>query len=122
MLSAYDMYSTTYSSQAEYEEKAESRYWLVARFDDGTASECAIGASDAEALAALEEHASDWVRSNAALARCVREHRERASSQASLASVSVELRRIDIDWNEWRLAGMKTVSVAGPVHVGVDSP
>ena len=118
MLSAYDMYSTTYDSPSEYEAKGGMSYWLIARFDDGTSSECGVSRADAELVAAeLGSAKGHGGFSARVLERCINEHRDRLESKGSLRTVAVEGRWTAVDWDAWRLAGEKRVSIAAPVDV-----
>lgn len=115
MLSAYDMYSTTYDSPEQYEEKADTRYWLLLGFGDGTSSECEVLRDEADAVALLESGSTHWGPAGAALERCVREHGR--ATAASLASVAIEARRVRIDWGQWRLAGIERALMGEPIRI-----
>ncbi|MBI2188849.1 MAG: hypothetical protein HYU37_17250 [Acidobacteria bacterium] len=95
LISAYDMYATTYASPAEYEQKAGEQYWLVADADT-TPHECRISRADVDVLGAASK-SSDSERTREVLQRCfdapVRFHR-----------VSVEARRARVDWQAWKPA------------------
>jgi hypothetical protein len=95
LISAYDMYATTYASPAEYEQKAGEQYWLV---DAGTAAkpqECRISRADVELLGAAST-SGDAPRVRDILRRCF-------ESAVQPERVSVEERRPRVDWDAWRL-------------------
>jgi len=52
LISAYDMYSTTYGSTADYQQKAADQYWLVATDDAMKPHQCRIGRTDVDVIAA----------------------------------------------------------------------
>ena len=109
-ISAYDMYSSTYTSPADYEAKAGMTYWIVAGRIDGTAEPCKVSRADAELVAAP--------RAGAALAESdgamrIIEHCFRAGP--SIRTLSIEGRRRSVDWARWRFGADVSVPLAGPV-------
>lgn len=107
-VSAYDMYSSTYSSPADYESKAGLTYWIVADFADGTREPCKVSRQDANAVAqgdAVRPESVEHV-----LDRCFRSGR-------AIRAVSVEGRRPAIDWARWQLGEEMRVPFGGPVPI-----
>jgi len=96
LVSAYDMYATTYASPAEYEQKAGAQYWLVAADDRGALDECRISRADVDLLATPVSNRPDPGRVREVLRSCF----EPAARYKSLA---VEARRMRVDWEAWRL-------------------
>jgi hypothetical protein len=110
VLSAYDMYSETYSSADEYERQMDAGPVLVASMPDGSTAECHIGDSDVEAVAAS---GVDHTAGEAAtvIAECF----PRLPGGTTLTLESTHPR---VDWAAGRLLGENRVLVAGPFIVG----
>jgi hypothetical protein len=121
VLSAYDMYSTTYESPEDYERKGGMSYWLITAFDDGSTSECNVNRETADVVARLGSAAGGSGPAARVLERCIGEHRLRRESKASLRTVAVEGRWMAVDWDAWRLAGERRVSIAAPVDVSASA-
>jgi len=96
LVSAYDMYATTYASPAEYEQKAGEQYWLVATNDRGASVECQISRADVEILGTASSGPLPRSRVLGVLRRCF-------ASAARLKGFAVEARRVRVDWDDWRL-------------------
>jgi hypothetical protein len=96
LISAYDMYATTYASPAEYEQKAGEQYWLVAADDRGARDECLISRHDVEMLGKPVYGPLDRGRVFDLLQRCF-------EPAARFKDLSVEVRRVRVDWDGWRL-------------------
>ena len=107
LLSTYDMYSTTYASDAEYASKAGLSYWVIAEHADGTSEECRIsrGAADTVSRAIA---GSAWKPAADVIGTCF-------GASAPILNVSVEGRRSAIDWAKWPPAEVVAVPLAGPV-------
>jgi hypothetical protein len=88
ILSAYDMYSTTYASPEEYTRQTTS-YALVVTMADGSVRECGISEEEAE-HPALDN----------ALARCVPGETDR------IRTAGVEATKREVDWKTGRFLGM----------------
>jgi hypothetical protein len=96
LVSAYDMYATTYASPAEYERKAGEEYWIVAA-DEGTAQrECRISRAEADMLRRVSGKAVGRGPTLELLQRCF-------TPAARVETVAVEARRVRVDWDAWRL-------------------
>ena len=108
VLSTYDMYSTTYGSPAEYENKAGLGYWLVGLDDSAHAHGCRITRMEADAIAGGAVPA-DRLLTDPVLRRCF-------DPSLHLREVSVETNRVNMDWTEWRrLDDPVRIRVAGPI-------
>jgi hypothetical protein len=105
LLSTYDMYSTTYASPEDYEEKAGMGYWLIAQFEDGGTDTCQWDRSDFERFSSL---ASDDPAVRELVTRCL-------GWAAPVRAISVEGRRRRVDWRTWRLEGETRLPLAGPI-------
>jgi hypothetical protein len=96
LISAYDMYATTYASPAEYEQKAGAQYWIVASDDRGAVDECRISRADVEVLGKPLNGPLERGRVFALLQRCF-------EPTARFKDLAVEARRVRVDWDGWRL-------------------
>ena len=96
LISAYDMYATTYASPAEYEQKASEEYWIVAADDRGALDECRISRADVEVLGKSTSDPLERGRVFDVLPRCF-------GPAARFTDLAVEARRVRVDWDGWRL-------------------
>lgn len=96
LISAYDMYATTYASPAEYEQKAGEEYWIVAAGEGGAQQECRISRADVDMLGRASTEGIDGAPTQELLQRCF-------EPAARLEHVAVEARRVRVDWEAWRL-------------------
>jgi hypothetical protein len=96
LISAYDMYATTYASPAEFEQKAGEEYWIVAADDRGALDECRISRADVEVLGKPTYGPLDRGRVVDLLQRCF-------EPAARFTDLAVEARRVRVDWDGWRL-------------------
>jgi hypothetical protein len=110
LLSEYEMYATSYSSPEDYERNAGMNYRLLARLRGGATASCNIDRDDAETLSDASGGADRTDLIRRLLADCM-------DDPARVESVSVEGRRIEIDWSRWRMAGEVSVPLAGPMPV-----
>lgn len=94
MLSTYDMYSTTYASPAEFEEKASDGRYLVAIDETGRRHQCRLSRLEADALVAGPA-------SGGALPPDIRQRCLDPSLRVK--ALTVEADRIKVDWARWRL-------------------
>jgi hypothetical protein len=93
LLSTYDMYSTTYGSPAEYEQKAGQSYWIVGVDDSEQVQRCRITRMEAETIALDAVSA----------ARLLSDHLRRCfGASARFHNVSIEATRVQVDWTNWR--------------------
>jgi hypothetical protein len=106
LVSAFDMYSSTYASPADYESKAGMSYWIAVSFADGRTDSCRVSREDAAAAVAGP---------TPRLARMLKLCFDMAAS--SVRAVSVEASRRAIDWARWRLGDEVRVTLAGPIAV-----
>jgi hypothetical protein len=108
-VSAWDMYSTTYASTAEYEQKAAMQYVITASLHDGTAAECSVVDDQARAIAAL------WGRSlpsdlQAVIDACFSDTRR-------IRQIAIVGRRSTFDWDRWRVAEQVSVPITEPIEI-----
>lgn len=103
LVSAFDMYSATYASPADYESKAGMLYWVAAEFADGKTDSCRVSREDADAVAA-----GDATRVARVLQSCF------DTAARPVRAVSVEGTRRAVDWARWRLGDEVRVPLAGP--------
>lgn len=94
VLSTYDMYSTTYGSPAEYENKAGQGYWIVGQDDSAQAHRCRITRMEAEMITSGAIFANRLLM-EPVLRRCF-------EPSIPIRYVSVEASRVHMDWTEWR--------------------
>lgn len=92
LLSAYDMYATTYSSPAEYEQKAGQAYWIVGIDEDAQPHRCRITRIEADAIVAAA--ATEPRLSRSMMRRCF-------DPALGVRTASLEATRVHIDWNRW---------------------
>lgn len=106
LVSAFDMYSSTYASPADYESKAGMSYWLAVSFADGRADSCRVSREDADAAAG-----GATPRLTRILETCF------DTTASAVRAVSVEGSRRAIDWARWRLGDEIRVPLAGPFPI-----
>ena len=109
LLSTYDMYSTTYDSEADYAHKAGVAYWVVAYHADGSTHDCHVTASVAAVVSRAIADATESKDAAAILDLCF------ASAAAPVARISVEGRGRTIDWQKWPPVEVVTTPMAGPI-------
>jgi len=95
LFSTYDMYSTTYGSPAEYEEKAGQAYWIVAVDDSAQTHHCRISRPQADVVIRAAAGPVDWPSMMPVLRDCF-------EASIRLQHVSVEATRARVDWAQWR--------------------
>lgn len=110
LLSTYDMYSTTYASEAEYASKAGLSYWVVAEHPDGTSRDCRISRAAADTMSRAIAGGEAWRSAADVLNTCF-------DGSAAIVNVSLHGRRSAIDWQKWPPAEFVIVPMAGPVPV-----
>ncbi len=106
LVSAFDMYSSTYASPVDYESKAGMSYWIAAQFADGTRDVCRVSREDADVLVRRESSRGARVLQN-----CF------DTAAASVQTVSIEGSRRAVDWARWRLGDEVRVTLAGPITI-----
>ena len=106
LISAFDMYSSTYSSPADYEAKAGMSYWIAAQFADGKSTSCRVSREDADAVLNGEGGRRARVLEN-----CF------DTAAPTVRAVSIEGSRRAVDWARWRLGSEVRVTLAGPIAV-----
>ena len=92
LLSTYDMYATTYSSPAEYEQKAGQAYWIVGVDSEAQAHRCRITRGEADAFAGAA--ATEPRATGSLMRRCF-------DPSLDIRNVSLEATRMHIDWERW---------------------
>ena len=108
LISTYDMYSTTYSSPAEYEQKAADQYWVVATDDMMKLHQCRISRVEADTMAA--NAASPKAASMAAgfVRRCF-------EPSVHVRTITVEGSRVNVDWAQWRPGETARIRLMEPI-------
>jgi hypothetical protein len=94
LISTYDMYSTTYASTTEYEQKAADQYWLVATDDAMKLHQCRIGRTDVDVIAA-EAATRGGAVATELIRRCF-------DPSVRVRTIAVEGSRVRVDWTKWR--------------------
>lgn len=94
IFSTYDMYSTTYTSPAEYEFKADQTYWMVGLDRAEQAVRCRVSRGEAD-LIVRERREGRRTVTDQLLHRCF-------PASMTIHSVFVEASRTQIDWVGWR--------------------
>jgi len=92
LLSTYVMYATTYSSPAEYEQKAGQAYWIVGVDSEAQPHRCRITRGEADAIAGAA--ATEPRATGARMRRCF-------DPSLDIRNVSLEATRMHIDWERW---------------------
>ena len=110
LLSSYDMYSTSYVSQAEYQAKSGVRYWIVARLNDQKVGECLVNRAAAESVTRAPAGDGASTASATVLETCFGEG-------TPVRTVTVEGRRSRIDWNQWPPEEIVHLPMAGPAEL-----
>jgi hypothetical protein len=105
-VSAFDMYSSTYASPADYESKAGMSYWIAASFADGKNDSCRVSREDADAVVNRE-----GARRARVLENCF------DTAAPAVRTVSIEGSRRAVDWARWRLGDEVRVTLAGPMAI-----
>jgi len=108
LFSTYDMYSTTYGSPAEYEEKAGQAYWIVAMDDRAQVHQCRVARPQADVVVRAAAGPVDWSSMTPVLRYCF-------EPSIRLQSVSVEATRVHVDWAQWRLNEPFRISLMDPL-------
>jgi hypothetical protein len=108
VLSAYDMYSKTYSSPEEYVQNAATGHWLVADMDNKTMHACAVSETDARLIAASSTSVATSGHAGDVLARCF-------PDLVTVRTLAVEQAQRDVDWASGQYRGTTRVRIAGPV-------
>jgi hypothetical protein len=107
-VSEYEMYATSYFSPEDYARNIGMTYRIVARSEEGFTASCDIDRTEAEALSDPNPGAPTRQLVDRILDGCVED-------PARFGSVSVEGRRMAIDWRDWRRDDDITVPLAGPI-------
>jgi hypothetical protein len=110
-LSTYDMYSTTYGSPADYEHKAGETYWMVGLDRSAKIHRCRINPIEARQIA-RDGFDADRSLTAELLRRCF-------DSSVPLHQVSIEVTRVQVDWDRWQLLDEPIrTSLTEPVEAG----
>jgi hypothetical protein len=94
VLSSYDMYSTTYASPADFEEKASDARWLVATDETGHRRQCRLTRVEADRL--VSGASSDGALPDALRQRCL-------DPSLRVKTLTLEADRVRVDWARLRL-------------------
>ena len=108
LLSTYDMYSTTYSSPADYEDKAGQQYWIVAVDDTAQTHECRVTRTQADIVVRAAAEPVDRSSMTPVLRLCF-------EPSIRLQRISVEATRVHVDWAQWRLNEPIRTSLMNPL-------
>ncbi len=108
LLSTYDMYSTTYSSPADYEDKAGQAYWIVAVDDAAQTHECRVTRTQADIVVRAAAEPVDRSSMSPVLRLCF-------EPSIRLQRISVEATRVHVDWAQWRLNEPIRTSLMNPL-------
>ena len=95
LISSYDMYSATYESPEEYERKTNTAYWVLGTDAEGQSHECRVTRGDADLLTGKAPLAAPAAAAREVLQQCF--------AGVRLTTMSIEARRVRVDWNTWRL-------------------
>jgi len=110
LLSAYDMYSTTYDGPDAYEAASTRAAWVVAD-RAGTAAACEVTLQEAGRVvdaAGGDRDARETAR--AVMTRCF-------PNSPDDTTVRVEVLRRQVDWENWRPLGEARVALSAPVPI-----
>ena len=110
LISTYDMYSTTYSSPAEYEQKAADQYWVVATDDMMKLHQCRISRLEADAIAANAASARAVSMAAGFVRRCF-------EPSVHVRTIAVEGSRVRVDWAQWRPGQPARVRLTEPIAI-----
>jgi hypothetical protein len=110
LISTYDMYSTTYGSTAEYEQKAADQYWLVATDDAMKSHQCRIGRTDVDVIAAEAATTRSGVMATELIRRCF-------DPSVHIRTIAVEGSRARVDWTKWRSEQATRVRLTDTISV-----
>jgi hypothetical protein len=105
LFSAYGMYSTSYASPEEFEQKSGESFWIVTR----DARECPVTLPDADAVVHAQTRTEPTLAAGIVIERCFRTPME-------LEQVTVEKRQFAMDWNRWRPAGVRRTRLSPEVQ------
>ncbi|MGH9256856.1 MAG: hypothetical protein ACRD3C_20025 [Vicinamibacterales bacterium] len=110
LLSTYDMYSTTYASPAEYEQKAADAYWVVATDDAAKLHQCRINRVEADVIAAAASIPGDAGVAAQVARRCF-------APSVRIRTIVVEGNRARVDWAQWRPGQTERVRLTDPIAI-----
>ena len=110
LISTYDMYSTTYGSTAEYEQKAADQYWLVATDDAMQLHQCRIGRTEVDVIAAEAATTRGGAVATELIRRCF-------DPSVHVRTIAVEGSRVRVDWTEWRSEQATRVRLTDTISV-----
>jgi hypothetical protein len=110
LISTYDMYSTTYSSPAEYEQKAADQYWLVATDDRMQLHQCRISRMEADTMAANAASPKAASMATRFVRRCF-------EPSVHVRTIAVEGSRVSVDWAQWRPGQAARVRLTEPIVI-----
>jgi len=108
LLTPYDMYSTTYSSPAEFEFAAGEAYWIVVVDDAAETHECRVPRAQADLVIRAAAEPVDRLSIAPVLRLCFQ-------PSIRLQHISVEATRVNVDWARWRLNEPIRTSLMSPL-------
>jgi hypothetical protein len=110
LISTYDMYSTTYASPAEYEQKAADSYWVVGVDDLSNPHRCRVNRTEADAVTATRSIQDSKGPAAQIVRRCF-------DPSVKIRSVAVEGSRARVNWAEWRPEPPVRVRLTDPIPI-----
>jgi hypothetical protein len=110
LLSAYDMYSSTYKNQAAYEEATTINLWVVANTKNGRKRKCEVSDNEAVLIGDLSDNNSNTYPAYQILETCFDDLR-------MIRDIQLEATRRTVDWSRWKLGGMRRVKISDRIRV-----
>lgn len=110
LLSAYDMYSSTYKNQEAYEEATTKNLWVVANTKSDRQRKCQVSDNEAALIGNLSDNNSNTSPAYQILETCFDDLR-------TIRDVQLEATRRTIDWSRWKLGGMRRVKISDRIRI-----
>ena len=110
LLSAYDMYSSTYKNQEAYEEATTKNLWVVANTMNDRQRKCQVSDNEAALIGNLSDNNSNTSPAYQILETCFDDLR-------TIRDVQLEATRRTIDWSRWKLGGMRRVKISDRIRI-----
>lgn len=110
LLSAYDMYSSTYKNQEAYEKATTTNLWVVANTKSGRKRKCEVSDNEAALIGDLSDNNSNTSPAYQILETCFDDLR-------MIRDIQLEATRRTIDWSRWKLGGMRRVTISNRIDI-----
>lgn len=110
LLSAYDMYSSTYENQEAYEKATTINLWIVANTKNDRQRKCQVSDSEAVTIGDLSDNNSNTYHAYQILETCFDDLR-------MIRDIQLEATRRTIDWSRWKLGGMRRVKISDRIRI-----